>query len=146
MKELYDLKEMLLVELEEYGKKGELTAGTLEIVDKLAHATKNLDKVIMCLEGGEEQSFRGSYDEGGSYRGGSYRMSRNSYEGEGGGSYRGRGSGAKRYENGRYAPYSRRGYSRADDMAGKLREMAEQAPDDKTRQEIQRLADKMEQG
>ena len=46
MRELYDLKDMLIKELKEYGSKGELSGGTLDIVDKLAHATKNLCKVI----------------------------------------------------------------------------------------------------
>ena len=46
MHELYELKEMLCKELEEYGSKGELTGGTLEVVDKLDHAVKNLDRII----------------------------------------------------------------------------------------------------
>ena len=133
MHAVYDLKEMLCKELEDYGKKGELSAGTLDIVDKLAHTIKNLDKIIETYE--EEES-RGSYNYGGnmSYRGGSYDDGR-SYA-------RGRGSNARRDSMGRY---SREGYSRAGEMADRLRELMSDAPDDHTRQEIQRLVTRMEQ-
>ena len=46
MDELNKLRDMLCKELEEYGSKGEMTAGSLDVVDKLAHALKNLDKII----------------------------------------------------------------------------------------------------
>ena len=45
MKELHDLKEKLCEELKEYGKK-DLSAGSLDVIDKLAHTVKNLDKII----------------------------------------------------------------------------------------------------
>ena len=50
MDALYELKDMLCEELEEYGKKDKLDVGTLEIVDKLAHTIKNLDKIIDSYE------------------------------------------------------------------------------------------------
>lgn len=50
MHELYNLKDMLIKELEEYGSKGELSGGSLEVVDKLTHTIKNLDKIIECNE------------------------------------------------------------------------------------------------
>ena len=84
---------------------------------------------------------RGYSRDGGSYRG--------SYEG---GSYaRGRGRYANRDSMGRYSSrgYSRDGYSRdggySGSMADELRELMEQAPDDQTRQEMQRLIQKLEQ-
>lgn len=82
---------------------------------------------------------------GGSYRGGSYG---GSYDG---GSYaRGRGRNAKRDSMGRYS--SNRGgnyrmYSREDgksEYIENLRDMMEEAPDEQTRQEIQRMIQKME--
>ena len=85
MHELYELKDMLCKELKEYGEKGELTAGSLETIDKLAHAMKNLDRVIEAYEDDGEYSGRsypdgmgGSYARGGrgSYRGGSYARGR----------------------------------------------------------------------
>lgn len=56
MDEIYELKEMLCKELEEYGRKGEMSAGSLEIVDKLAHAVKNLGKIIEMYEEEEKYS------------------------------------------------------------------------------------------
>jgi hypothetical protein len=47
---IYELKETLCDELEEYGEKGKLDLGALDIVDKLAHTIKNLDKIIECYE------------------------------------------------------------------------------------------------
>ena len=145
MHEIYELKEMLSKELEEYGKKGEMTAGSLDVVDKLAHTIKNLDKIIETYEE-EGYSNRGGSYEGG-MTGGSYaRGGRNrSYAGGRsyrGGSYaRGRGSNARRDAMGRY---SSEGYSRADDMIDQLNDLMEDAPDERTRMEIQKLITKME--
>lgn len=85
MHELYELKEKLCDELKEYGSK-DLSAGTLDVVDKLAHAVKNIDKIIEVYEDeGDGYSSRsypdgmgGSYARGGrsSYRGGSYARGR----------------------------------------------------------------------
>ena len=137
MHEIIKLKEMLCKELEEYGSKGELSAGTLDIVDKLAHTIKNLDKIIEVYEEDE-----GSYYDGGSYEVGDRssargRMSRGMY----GGSYA-RGRNARRDSRGRY---SNEGYSRNSDISDRLRDLMEDAPDEKTRQEIHKLAMKMEQ-
>lgn len=101
MHELYKLKEMLCKELEEYGSKGELTGGSLEVVDKLAHAVKNLDKIIEAKEMDEESSFDGSMPNRGGYSRGRYAYAGNSYTGN---SYaRGRGRYAKRDSMGRYS-------------------------------------------
>jgi len=136
MHAIYDLKDMLCKELEDYGKKGELSAGTLDIVDKLAHTIKNLDKIIEFYEEDEYSNAMGGM-RGRSYRDNSYNDG--GYER----SYaRGRGSYARRDSMGRY---SREGYSRAGDMADRLRELMNDAPDEHTRQEIQRLVTKMEQ-
>ena len=124
MHELYKLKEMLCKELEEYGSKGELTGGTLEVVDKLAHAVKNLDKIIEAKEM-EDESFeggmsnardgRGRYSrEGMSYRGNSYA--------------RGRGRNARRDAMGRYS--SRGGCSMAnEEYVEQLEEMMQEVPE-----------------
>ena len=129
MHALYDLKEMLCKELEEYGKKGELSAGTLDIVDKLTHTIKNLDKIIEVYEEQEYSNYGG-----GSYTG--------TMPGHGLSYARGRGRSARRDSMGRY---SSDGYSRTGDITERLRELMSEAPDDRTRQEIQRLVTKMEQ-
>ena len=49
MKELYELKDRLYDELKEYGKK-EMSAGSLDVIDKLTHTIKNLDKIIEAGE------------------------------------------------------------------------------------------------
>ena len=64
---------------------------------------------------------------------------------DGGGSYaRGRGRNARRDSMGRYSREG--GYSQAaDDMIQDLRELMEDAPDERTQQEFQRFIQKMEQ-
>ena len=101
--ELYELKEKLMDELKEYGAKDEMTAGTLDVVDKLAHTIKNLCKIIEDAEYSEASGY-GSYEGGGSMRGGSYaRGGQGGYNMRGGSSYaRGRGRNARRDAMGRY--------------------------------------------
>lgn len=118
MKELKELRDMLCDELKEYGKKGELSAGSLATIDTLAHALKNLDKVIE-----EDEGYSGYYPY--SYedrvRGGSYAR--------------------RRDRMGRYS--GERGYSRSD-LSDKLRELMDEAPDEHTRQEIHRMVEKLD--
>lgn len=143
MHKLYDLKEMLCRELEDYSNRDNLDINSLEIVDKLAHAVKNIDKIIESEEeqdgGMSGRSYRGGMYDGGSYRGGSYREG--SYR-DGGMSYaRGRGRNARRDSMGRY---SRERYSRDDNMADSIRDLMENAPDEQTRMELQRMMEKFE--
>lgn len=112
MKELYELKEKLVDELKDYGKM-EMTSSNLEKVDKLAHAAKNVCKIIED----SDEGISGYYPRTGRIYDG--RSFRNSY---------------RRDSMGRY---SREG------LTDKLRDLMDEAPDDKTRMEIQRLVDKM---
>lgn len=98
MHELHELKESLVRELEAYGKSGDLSKSSLEMIDKLAHAAKNITKVIEC-EDGYSNSYGPAYsrrDVTNDYvrPDGSYR--------DGGMSYA-RGRGAKRDSMGRYS-------------------------------------------
>ena len=134
MHEIYELKDMLCRELEEYGKKGDLDVGSLEIIDKLAHAVKNLGKIIE-MNDENEYSNDGVYPyghDGHMVRGGSYA--------------RGRGRYAKRDNRGRYSSYGG-GYSRAEDdmdnIVSELRDMMAILPQDK-QQEVQRFIEKMD--
>lgn len=151
MHKLYELKEMLCEELKEYGDK-KLDAGSLEVIDKLAHAIKNLDKIIEAYDEQEYSMAGGSYEGGGSNAGGgsyegSYARGRGrgrSYAGGGGsyadgGSYaRGRGRYARRDRMGRYS--SEGGYSRAeDDFRTELEELMQDAPNDKIKQKMQSM-------
>jgi hypothetical protein len=130
MHELYELKDMLCKELKEYGEKGELTAGSLDTIDKLAHAMKNLDRVIEAYEDDGEYSGR-SYPDG---MGGSYARGRYSREGR---SYASGRMNARRDSMGRY--------SRDDGMIEELRDLIKDAPNEAIKRDIQRLVDKMEQ-
>lgn len=152
MHAIYELKEMLCKELEEYGEKQELTAGSLDVVDKLAHTIKNLDKIIETYEeegyseegGGGGQSYErgGGGGRGGSYARGGRGGGRYSREGMGGGSYaRGRTGNVRRDSMGRYSRYSMDN----DEMVQELRTLMEDAPDDRTRKEFQRFIQKIEQ-
>lgn len=99
MSELYELKEKLCDELKSYGKK-DMTAGSLDVIDKLAHAIKNIDKII----------------DGGGYSGNYY-------------------SGMRRYS---------RNNSYHGDVVHELRDLMEDAPDERTKMEFKRFISKIE--
>lgn len=169
--ELYQLCETIEKDLAKTNEKlrmtgGEMSGSDLEYVDKLTHTLKSIKATMAMVEdeGEEGYSRRGGsyYREGGqdgrgggnsSYRGGQGgRGGSSSYYREGGGqgggsSYaRGRGRNARRDSMGRYARAG--GYSREEgkeDMIEQLREIMEDAPDQQSQQEIQRLISKMEQ-
>ena len=144
MNELYELKEKLCRELKKYSNE-EVTTNSLEVIDKLSHAIKNIDKIIEKYEEEEGASYGyGSYE--GSYRGG--RNGRGSYNN--GNSYaRGRGRNARRDSMGRYSSTNggsyENGYSRNGDIASELRELMMDAPDEQTRMEYQKVINKLEQ-
>lgn len=137
MNELYELKRKLCEALEEFGMRDEITASSLQTVDTLAHACKNICKIIESKQD-EMYSMRGRSYEGGSnrsYEGGSGRSyySRDGYMYDDGMSNR-RGRGA----NGRFV--SRDG----GDMIRQLRDLMEDAPDEQTRNDIRKVVEKME--
>lgn len=158
MHELYELKETLCKNLEEYGRKKDLKAGDLDVIDKLSHSIKNLDKVI---EKYEEEEYSGARGRGSSARRDSrgryssamgmmdrdgYSM-RGDYSNERGGYSNERGG----YSNERGGNYSNRseysnrgGYSRNSNMIMELRELMEDAPDERTRMEFDKFIRKME--
>ena len=132
-KDLHELCESLseqLADVTRRVRKNGMSSGDLETIEKLTHSLKSIKSVIAMTEG--EEGYSGYYP----YMGGAYTDGGNH-----GGSYaRGRMN-ARRDSMGRYS--GERGYSR-NDLADKLRELMEEAPDDRTRQEIRRLVEKME--
>lgn len=74
MHELNNLKTMLVRELEEHGKSGNFTKTSLDTIDKLAHAAKNVCKVIEACESDEYSNAMGnrSYSRSNSYADRSY--------------------------------------------------------------------------
>ena len=153
MHELYELKEKLMKELNQYASE-EMSAGSLEVIDKLSHAIKNICKIIEAAEE-EEYSERGNYSRDGysrNYsreRGGRYSREGNRYAyegGQGGGrnSYA-RGRNARRDSMGRYS--SEGGYSRTDGVEGlvdEIRSMMQELPQN-IQQDAQRFVQKLEQ-
>lgn len=114
MTELYDI---LCDELEKITAKGELTAGSLDAVDKIVDIMKDIEE--MGYSGDENmmgRSYRGSYRDGRSYNRGSYAQRRDS--------------------RGRYSRH---------DIVEQLEDIADSAPNEKSRKEIERLITKMEQ-
>lgn len=143
-----------LESLEKKAAKGSMSAAEIEYADKLASLKKNLLKGDMLYEeAGMDGEYSGnmggmSYQRGdrGGNRGGTYVDGMSYARGDG----RGRGRNARRDSMGRYSRdggYDREdGYSRdAEDMVAKLREVAEDAPDEESRKEIHKLIRKMEQ-
>ena len=126
MEDLLKLKDTLCDELKEYSRKGKMSAGDLEVVDKLTHTIKNLDKIIEEYDG----EYSGEYMDGVIPH----------YS-------RARSRGARRDSRGRYSSrYSREyrdGYS-GHDMIGELKELMEDAPDERTRVEFDKFIRKME--
>ena len=126
-------------EVKKIAQKGELTAGSLETIDKLLNSIKNACKIIMYDE----------YEKDGySYADGDMDMHNYSYA-------RGRGRNASRDSMGRYSSeggysnrmYSRRGgYSYADknEKVEMLREMMQEVGTDEERRALQKIIRKME--
>ena len=130
MHEIYQIKDMLKEELKALTQKGELTAGSLETVDKLLNSIKNACKIIMY----EEYSDEGDYSRA-----------------------RGRGSNASRDSRGRYSSegYSSRRYSRdggysygdnSGEIVEALRQAMEEAETEQEKSTIRKMIRRMEQG
>lgn len=133
----YELKDMLKKELDDIVKTGELSAGSLETVDKLLNSIKNACKITMYEEYKED---------GYSYADGDHDLHEYSYA-------RGRGYANKRDSMGRYSSegrYARRGgYSYADsskqDKIEMLRDMIAEASSEDERRALQKIIRRMEQ-
>lgn len=124
MAKMEELREMLCEELDKITKKGELSAGSLDVVDKLTHSIKSIDTIIAMEDAG--------------YSGGGYSYAR------------GRGSNARRDSMGRYSSdnYSMRdgrsgargrNYSYDDEMADlreQLEDMEHMAKDEESKRMI----------
>lgn len=138
MHKMEELRTMLCDELDKITKKGELSAGSLDVVDKLTHSIKSIDTIMAMEDAG--------------------------YSNESGYSYaRGRGSNARRDSMGRYSndgyyegSYARggnrgsyeRGYSREDakeELAMGLRELKMDAKDHETAKMIDKWIRQLEQ-
>lgn len=115
---------------------GEMSGSDLEYVNKLTHTIKSI-KTTMAMMDAENDGYShdGKMSEGYS---GHYGMGNNRYYP--GYSYA-RGRNARRDSMGRYS----RGYSRGnDEMLEQVRDLMEQAPDDQTKREFQKILDRLD--
>lgn len=139
-KSLIKIKEMLCDELDNIAKRGELSPGSLETVDKLTHSLKSV-VTVMAME---------DYDEGGA-----------SYDGANGGNMggmsgaRGRTGNVRRDSMGRYSRdggYSGRRYrdgnmsydGARDELMEHVDELMGMASDEPTKQMIRRFKSELE--
>lgn len=132
MHKLYELKDKLMKELDEYADNGKFSKDDVEAIKYTASA---IDHICNIVEGeGEEYSNMYPY----AYEGGSYARTgnRGNMDNSGRSYARGRMN-ARRDAMGRY---SRAG----EDIAEQLRDIMRDAPDEHIRIEIERLANKVE--
>ena len=132
-KAMYDLRDMLCKELDEISRKGELGAGDLDIVHKLASTIKNLDKIEMMEDDGysRDEDYSRRYSRGGDWQA----DMRGTY---------GRGSSYAR----RGTHYVRGHYSRADSMEAlreQINDMMRETDDDRVKEALRRAASLMEE-
>lgn len=135
MHEMYELKEMLCEELDKITKKGELSAGSLDAVDKLTHSIKSIETIMAMDEYSEDDGM--SYARGGN-RGGNSNA-----------------RGRRRDSMGRYSrnnsydgSYARRGYSRdgeLEELRMSLQELLEDAKSEEERKMIRKWIKQVEE-
>ena len=125
MHKMEKLRDNLCEELEKVARKDEISTSDLEVIDKLAHSIKNIDKIMN--EGSYEYSGEYSRRENRSY---------NSY------ARKGRdGDNDGRYNESRGRSYE---YSR-DRMTDKLRRMMNETSNDRERDAIMRCISQLEE-
>lgn len=117
MKSLETIRDMLCYEMDDIAEKGEMSAGMLDTVDKIAHAIKNIDKV-MENEGGYSMN----YSRDGEW----YAMGN-------------RGNSYRRDSMGRYS----RRYSRHGDISERLEDMMNEAESEKEKEALRKAISMM---
>lgn len=127
MEYMHELKEMLCEELERFAREGELTAGSLETIDKLTHSIKSIATIMAMEDSGYSRDYVDKY------RGASYAQRRDSM-----GRYSRRGGSYARRRNG----YSRD--EEIDKMVEKLEKMMEKTEDANVKQAIEQAIETIE--
>lgn len=126
---IYEFACKELDDLDRKAKNGSLSMAEMQYADILEHYRKD----ALAVDGMESGGYSGHYPiYGGTYSDGSSRTH--------GGSYAGRRN-ARRDSMGRY---SGDGYSRDGGMVEELRELMQDAPDERTRLEFKRFIEKIE--
>ena len=139
MKKMMELRDMLCEELDKLTSKGQVTSGSLELIEKLTASIHYIDEIMQMEEGGYSNdgysNARGRYakrDSMGRYSSDNDYSGRMSYD----------------YAN---DGYSREGYSRdggysrdSKHMVNQLRSMMQGVSDEKTRQAMERCISQIE--
>ena len=121
MKTYYEIKDMICEELDRQAQKGKINSPSeLDVLDKLTHSLKSIATIIAMEETGDDE-----YSERGGRGGNSYRYSRRD------GGDRSRYS-SRRDSMGRYSKDDGKA-----DMIANLRDMMNNAPDERTRARYQ---------
>lgn len=130
MHKLEEIKDKLIEKMERmYADHPDPSGSVIENIDVMAHAVKNLCKI--CESEGEGYSSRPMVFDGRSY---------------GGEAYRKRDSMGRFSRDGYSRDYSR-DYSQGTwDTVNKIEDLIREAPDEQTRQELQRIAGRMRNG
>ena len=135
---IYRIESMLCDELSDMGSKGQMNNTALDKIDTMAHALKNVQKIIAYYEGmSKDDGYSGeysgrymgedrSYDDGRSYRYGD-RSYENSYA-------------RRRDRMGRFTSRA----SSPDEMRMQLRQMAADAPSSKVKKSIEELIEELD--
>ena len=115
-KAMYDLRETLCTNLDQYARKDNLTRNDLDTVHMITDTIKNLDKITMMEEEGYSYG-NGNWNATGSYSNGRMPMQDDRYSGR---RYRDNGNS---YENGNSGRrYMRNNYSNdSEDMENRMR-------------------------
>lgn len=124
MHKLYELKEKLMRELEDYSENGKFSKDDVEAIK---YITSAIDHICNIVEDAESEEYSNRYEDGMSYARGRGR----SYARTG----RGRGTGARRESMGRYSREG--GYSY--DFKADLEELMQDAPNERIRQKMHEL-------
>ena len=147
MHKMEELRDMLCEELEKITKKGELSAGSLDVIDKLTHSIKSIDTIMAMEDSGYSNESGYSYARG---RGRNARRDSMGRYSSRGGSYDDMSYDRDTYSDNSYARGGRsnRNYSREDakeELAMNLKELKMDAKDQETAQMINRWIKQLEQ-
>lgn len=130
MHKLEELRDMLMAEIEKCTDKG-ISAGSLDVIDKLTHAVKSIDTIMAMEEAGYSND---GYSYARGRRGNVRRDSMGRY--------------SSRYDDGNYRSNNSYRYSRDDakhDLADELREMAMNTDDPESKNMIHKWLKQVEE-
>ena len=143
MHKLYELKEKLMRELEDYSENGKFSKEDVEAIKYITSAIDHICNIVERDDGDDMSSYR-NYEGGMSGRR-SRRNDGGSSRRDGGSSYA-RGRGRRRDSMGRYSSYE--GSSSYEDgseeMVMELRELMQSAPNEQIRKKVERFISEIE--